>query len=308
MLSYYMNSDNRILPAPGPAETQWINLTAPTEEELSLVSRDFGVNPDFLRAALDEEETSHVDTEDGQSLVIIDVPYTDRGEQNTVQYSTLPLGIVICDRAVVTVCVREISVLRHLSAGGSKGVNPAFHTQFLLHILLRVAKRYLYYLKQIDKITNYVEKQLHKSMRNKELFQLLELQKSLVYFSTSLKSNSGTIRKIRSGAILKLYEEDQDLFDDVQIEINQAIEMGEIYSGILTGTMDAFASVISNNLNIVMKVLTSITILLSIPNVVFSFYGMNVTGLPSPVAWVPAATALAITLGTGVVLKIRNLL
>ena len=153
-----------------------------------------------------------------------------------------------------------------------------------------------------------MEKQLHKSMRNKELFQLLELQKSLVYFSTSLKSNEVTLDKILRGRVLKLYEEDQDLLEDVLVEIKQAIEMCGIYSSILSGTMDAFASVISNNLNIVMKVLTSITIVMAIPTIIFSFYGMNVDGLPfASNIWFPIALSLAAVAITGFALYKKDM-
>ena len=153
-------------------------------------------------------------------------------------------------------------------------------TSFILYMLLQVAKRFLQYLKQIDKIYNYMERQLYKSQRNKELIQLLDLEKSLVYFNTSLKANEVTLEKILRGRIITLYEEDHDLLEDVLIEVRQAIEMANIYSSIISGMMDAFASVISNNLNVIMKVLTSITILLTIPNIFFSFYGMNVANLP----------------------------
>jgi len=143
-------------------------------------------------------------------------------------------------------------------------------------LLFRGATRYLMYLKQIDRIASHLESKLHKSMKNQELIELLGLEKSLVYFSTSLKSNEVTLEKILRGRVIKMYDEDQDLLEDVLIEVKQAIEMANIYSSILSGTMDAFASIISNNLNIVMKVLTSITILMAIPTMVFSFYGMNI--------------------------------
>ena len=175
---------------------------------------------------------------------------------------------------------------------------------FLLLTLLRIAARFLIYLKQIDKLSSTTESRLHQSMRNKELIQLLGLEKSLVYFSTSLKSDEVTLEKILRGRIIKLYEEDEDLLEDVLIEVKQAIEMCNIYSGILSGMMDAFASVISNNLNIVMKVLTAITIVMAIPNMVFSFYGMNVSGLPFPVWWVPIVISLIIAgIGTFILVK-----
>ena len=158
--------------------------------------------------------------------------------------------------------------------------------------MLRVATRYLQFLKQIDKLSSSLEKQLRKSMKNKELIQLLDIQKSLVYFSTSLKADETTLEKLMRGRYIKLYEDDQDLLEDVLIEIKQAIEMSSIYLNILSGTMDAFASVISNNLNIVMKVLASITIVISIPNIIAGFYGMNVAGLPlAQFWWFPVAVA-----------------
>lgn len=286
----------------------WVNLVRPTEEEISRVSTNLCVEPSFLRAALDEEETSHIDFEDGQTLIVVDVPIAESGEKNTVIYQTLPIGIVVTENAVITVCLRETSTLRDLADNTVKNLSPALKTQFVMHILLRTAKRYLYYLREIDKISNKVEKQLHQSMKNKELFQLLELEKSMVYLSTSLRSNDMTMRKISTGKVLKLYEEDQDLLDDVRIEINQAIEMASIYSGILSGMMDAFASVISNNLNIVMKTLTSVTVLLTIPTIVFSFYGMNVTGLPLANFWFPCVAALCLMTITLIVLRIKELI
>ena len=169
-----------------------------------------------------------------------------------------------------------------------KGVQTNLKTQFVLRLMLRVAQRFLQFLKQIDKLSSSLEKQLRKSMKNKELINLLDVEKSLVYFSTSLKSDETTLEKLMRGKYIKLYEDDQDLLEDVLIEIKQSIEMSSIYLNILSGTMDAFASVISNNLNIVMKVLASVTIVISIPNIIAGFYGMNVEGLPlSQFFWFP---------------------
>ncbi|NLG53224.1 MAG: magnesium transporter CorA family protein [Clostridiales bacterium] len=308
MVRYYKNADNKLIEASAAEPGTWVNMINPTEEELNAIGEELKIDASFLHAALDEEETSHIDCEENQTLIIIDVPVAETGEKNNVVFATLPVGIIVTTDNVVTVSLKETSAFREIAEGKVKNVFPVQKTKFVLQVLLRVAKRYLYYLKQIDKISHFVEKQLHKSMKNKELFQLLELEKSLVYFSTSLQSDSITIKKILSGKVLKLYEEDQDLLDDVLIEINQAIEMSHIYSSILTGTMDAFASVISNNLNIVMKVLTSVTILLTIPNVIFSYYGMNVSGLPVPVSWFPPLFAAAVTVITGIILRRRDLI
>ena len=309
MLSYYVGNSGKLEESASPCKGAWISLVNPNAAELSEVEA-LGIDPQMLRAALDAEETSHIDIDDGQTLIIIDVPVAEESTdlKGGVVYSTLPVGIIVTEDYVITVSLKETSTFIDLKSGRIKNVSPLQKTKFILQILLRVANRYLYYLKQIDRLSHDVEKQLHKSMKNKELFQLLDLEKSLVYFSTSLQSNSITIKKILSGRVLKLYEEDQELLDDVLIELNQAIEMSNIYSSILSGTMDAFASVISNNLNIVMKVLTSVTILLTIPNIVFSFYGMNVAHLPVPTSWFAAIVAAAITLIAWILLKKKDLI
>ena len=285
----------------------WVNLTYPSEDELNTVAVTLGVEPSFLRAALDEEETSRIDTEDGQTLIIIDVPAVEKDD--AVEYSTLPLGIIVTQKHIITVCLKESSILRDFQDGLVRNAETQKRTSFILYMLLQVAKRFLQYLKQIDKIYNYMERQLYKSQRNKELIQLLDLEKSLVYFNTSLKANEVTLEKILRGRIITLYEDDHDLLEDVLIEVRQAIEMANIYSSIISGMMDAFASVISNNLNVIMKVLTSLTILLTIPNIIFGFYGMNITtGLPlEQFWWVPLLIA-GVAMGVvAVILKRKDL-
>ena len=285
----------------------WIHLTYPSEDELEQVISKLNVDPGLLRAALDEEETSRIDSEEDQTLIIIDLPSVEKDD--AVIYSTIPLGILITPKQIITVCLKESSIIQDFQEGVVKGVRTEQKTNFLFRILLRVASRYLQYLKQIDKIYNYMERQLYKSQRNKELIQLLDLEKSLVYFNTSLKANEVTLEKILRGRIITLYEEDHDLLEDVLIEVRQAIEMANIYSSIISGMMDAFASVISNNLNVIMKVLTSITILLTIPNIIFGFYGMNITtGLPlDQFWWVPLVIAGVLILIIAVILKRRDL-
>ena len=284
----------------------WVNLTYPTEDEMSTVTARLGIDPGFLRAALDEEETSRIDTEDGQTLIIIDLPSVEKGE--AVVYSTLPLGIIVAEKCIITVCLKETPVIRDFQDGLVKNAETQKKTSFILYLLLQVAKRFLQYLKQIDKIYNYMERQLYKSQRNKELIQLLDLEKSLVYFNTSLKANEVTLEKILRGRIITLYEEDHDLLEDVLIEVRQAIEMANIYSSIISGMMDAFASVISNNLNVIMKVLTSLTILLTLPNIIFGFYGMNVANLPlDHFWWFPLVIAGVAIVVVGIVLKMKDL-
>lgn len=306
MLNFYKTVDNRILKIDAPEPGCWISVVSPTEAEVAYLTGDLGVEPDFVRAALDEEESSHIESEEDQTLVIVDYPSAEEqtDENKTLLYTTLPMGIIITRDYVITVCLNDNLTIMDMAEGRVKGLQTSLKTRFLLLTLLRIAARFLIYLKQIDKLSSTTESRLHQSMRNKELIQLLGLEKSLVYFSTSLKSDEVTLEKILRGRIIKLYEEDEDLLEDVLIEVKQAIEMCNIYSGILSGMMDAFASVISNNLNIVMKVLTAITIVMAIPNMVFSFYGMNVSGLPFPVWWVPIVISLIIAaIGTLILVK-----
>lgn len=276
----------------------WISAVAPTEEEKNYLMQEVGVLPEFVKASLDEEESSHIDFDDeaNQTLIIVDYPSAEESEEaiteTTLQYTTLPLGIVIMKGYIVTICLYENLTIEDMEKGRIKGINTAMKTRFLLFILLRISQRFLIYLRQIDRLSSRTEQKLHQSMRNEELIQMLGLEKSLVYFSTSLKTDEITLNKIMRGKLIKLYEDDQDLLEDVLIEVHQAIEMCNIYSNILSGTMDAFASVISNNLNIVMKVLTVITIVMAIPNIIFSFYGMNVDGLPGAHWLFPSALAI----------------
>lgn len=253
----------------------WINLKCPTDTELELISQRTGLLNDFLRAPLDAEETSRIEIDENQMIVILDIPVMDV-QNKSVEYYTIPLGIVLNDSVIVTICLQENKIIDDFIKGKVKGFYTFKKSRFILQILYKIATYYLVYLKQIDKTSHVIEARLHKSMRNKELIQLLSLEKSLVYFSTSLKSNEITLEKMLKLEMMQKYPEDQDILEDVIIENKQAIEMANIYSNILSGTMDAFASLISNNLNIVMKFLASITIVLSIPSVVAGFFGMNV--------------------------------
>ncbi len=298
MLSFYKTFNHEIKKISQPEVDCWINVVAPTEEEKQYLITELGVLPEFISASLDAEESSHIDYDEDvkQTLVIVDYPSVDDVDDEyssgMPQYTTLPMGIVMMKGYVVTICLYENLNIEDMALGKVKGVNTSMKTRFLLLLLLRISQRYLIYLRQIERLSSMTEKRLHKSMQNKELIQMLGLEKSLVYFSTSLKTDEITLNKIMRGKLIKLYEEDQDLLEDVLVEIHQAIEMCNIYSNILSGTMDAFASVISNNLNIVMKVLTVITIVMAIPNIIFSFYGMNVTGLPVATWWFPTLLAI----------------
>lgn len=310
MVSYYKSIEGRLCGVEVPESGVWISVINPTETEISDLEEDMGIDRDYIRAALDEEEPSRIESDDGVTLIVVDYPIAeqDNDPDRTLLYSTMPMSIIITAENVITVSARENTVVDELAKGVVKGVRPELRTRFVFSILLRIAARYLQYLKQIDKISNYVEGTLYRSMKNKGLIQLLGLEKSLVYFSTSLKSNEAVLEKLMRGRYLKLYEEDQELLDDVLIEVKQAIEMTNIYSNILSGTMDTFASIISNNLNIVMKRMTTLTIIIAVPTIVFSFYGMNINenaaGLPLANVWFPLVISVVLSVLVGVFINI----
>ena len=260
----------------------WINLVNPSENEIKKVCENVQIQEDFIRDALDFEEKARIDQEDDDNtiLFVVDVPVTEKGEEGEVIYSTMPLGmIVVRDDFFITVSLRKNKIIEPFEKRKIKNFQTYKKTRFIFQILYLNSSFYLNYLKQINKETEIAEYILKNSMRNKELLRMLTLEKGLVYFTTSLKSNELVMEKTLRGKIIKLYEEDEAILEDAITENRQAIEMAQIYNNILGGTMDAYASIISNNLNGVMKTLTSITIILAVPTMISSFWGMNV-GLP----------------------------
>ena len=255
----------------------WINLVNPSENEIKKVCENINIQEDFIRDALDYEEKARIDKEedDNTILFVVDVPISEKGEENEI-YTTMPLGmIVVRDEFFLTVSLRKNKIIESFEKRKIKNFQTYKKTRFIFQILYLNSSYYLNYLKQINKETEIAEYILKNSMQNKEL-KLLSLEKSLVYFTTSLKSNEIVMEKTLRGKIVKLYEEDEEILEDAITENRQAIEMAQIYSNILNGTMDAYASIISNNLNGVMKFLTSITIILAVPTMISSFWGMNV--------------------------------
>lgn len=281
MIQIFRTIENRIHELSEIQEGCWVALTNPTAAEVMSISNEFKIDVDDLRAPLDEEERSRIQTEDNYTLILVDIPIIE--ERNDKDwYVTIPLAIILTDDIIFTVCLESTPVLTAFMDGRVREFYTFKKTRFILQILYKNATMYLHYLRIIDKKSEVIEKKLHQSTKNQELIELLELEKSLVYFTTSLRSNEVVLEKLLKNEKIKQYPEDTDLLEDVIIENKQAIEMANIYSGILSGTMDAFASVISNNLNIVMKFLATVTIVMSIPTMVASFYGMNVNpdGMP----------------------------
>ena len=257
----------------------WFSLINPTEDEIKQVSLVLGLDEDFLRNSLDLDERSRIEIEDGNILIITNLPImTDDG-----CFDTLPMGIIYTPTSIMTVCSRDNNILASFNETTAYSFDTRNKTEFMLKILYRSVKFYLKYLDLINRTTDDIETELQKATNNKALFQLMEIQKTLVYFSTALKDNDIVLQKIMrmtkstsSVNYLKTTEEDMDLLEDVIIDTKQAIEMVDMHRMILEAMMEGFASIINNNLNLVMKFLAAITIIMSIPTMIGGLWGMNV--------------------------------
>jgi len=262
----------------------WINLVNPTAEEIATVCSNLKIEDEFIKYPLDYEEQARIDIEDDMTLFVIDVPVIEETKDGK-SYSTMPLGlIVVRDEYFISVSLKKNRIIEAFEKGRVKEMYTYKKTRFLIQILYLNASYYLNDLKRINKEAENTVNGLKKSMKNQDLIQLLNLENSLVYITTSLKANEIVMEKTARGKILKSYEEDDEILEDAIVENRQAIEMSKIYSEVLNGTMDAYASIISNNLNVVMKFLASITIVLSLPTLIASIWGMNV---PLPFATNP---------------------
>lgn len=284
----------------------WIDLSQPTIEEAGTLSREGNIPLDFFTDPLDADETPRVDVDGSNILFVVRTPQFK--PETEVQYSTLPLGIVLCPDRIITISSAKESVLQVYVSGKARSFSTANRVHFLLHIFRMTALLYLNHLKAINKKTTSIESELHRSLTNESLVQLLNLEKGLVYFTTSLRSNEILMERLQKSQLLRMSPEDQEFLEDVIVDNKQAIQMADIYSNILSGMMDAFASVISNNLSMVMKFLTSVTIILMLPTLVASIYGMNVP-LPfqhSPHAFLITMIVSFALAAIGVVIFVRR--
>lgn len=274
MITYWQMIPNGLLPLNSFEKNCIVNVTDPTPSELGILKSTLKIPDDFLADILDVDERSRMEIEDDMLLMIYRIPY--QNQSNGLPFSTIPLGLVLAKENLVIICHRNNEVLDDFFSRSGKGITIENKIDLILHLFLRTTMFYHRYLKQINNQTAMIEQDLEKSTRNKELHRLLKMEKCLVYFTTSLRSNEMMMIKLKNSKWIRDYEFSSDLLEEAAIENRQAIEMAKIYSDIQSGMMDAFASVISNNLNIVMKSLTIITIILMIPTLIASFYGMNV--------------------------------
>ena len=307
MISFWKTVDGKMQCIGDLEEDCWINMVDPDDAEIHMVAETVGLDQAFIRAALDEEETSYISTtEEGHTLITVDIPIV--GDSKGLNYSTVPLGVIFAGSNVITVCAKENAAISKFEKNPPRNLNTSEKVKFMLALMFSVADRYLEYLRQINKMSNIIEEKLYSSQRNREVVELLSIQKSLVFFSTSLKANQVTLEKISRGRTLKMTDDDTEALEDVLIEVRQAIEMSTIFTDISSGTMDAYASIVSNNLNTIMKVLTVITLILTIPTMVFSYYGMNLEPLDllpfNYIGWFPLFLSVILMVAVGLYFRV----
>lgn len=256
-------------------ENSWIHLVHPTQEEIDLITNLTNIDEKWVIKVLDEAELSRIETENDNTLIVANIPTSvDSSKKN--KYRTLPLGIIYTPKYIITILLKENKLFDDFENGGIKGLCPEKKTRFTIELFMRISQGFLYALNVMNQDIQRQEKVLAKSTKNQELLGMLNIEKSLVYFIGALQNNRITLEKLAKGTILPLFDEDESLLEDALVECNQAIQMANIYKEIMTSTTETYASIISNNLNVIMKFLSGITIVFSIPTMIASFMGMNV--------------------------------
>jgi magnesium transporter len=273
MLTIYKTTEQGLEQIESMANGSWVNAVDPTPQEIQQLV-GWGIDIDYINYSLDLDEMPRMERDDDYTFILIRIPH--RQPASDIPYITIPLGIMIKSNFILTICRYDKDMFKVLANGKYRSLKTAKRYRLTLYIFLETATRYLTHLREINRSTEAIEDQLQKSTRNREVLELLKHQKSLTYFATALRSNEVMMERVQRTQIFNYYEEDQDLLEDVLTENQQAIQMTNIATELLAAMMDAFASIISNNLNAVMKILAAITIMISLPTIVASFYGMNV--------------------------------
>lgn len=274
MIEILTIKNNNLIQATDEKENIWISLTAPTKIEIKTIVEKYQIDKDLIEASLDKEEVSRIEfEEDNQILILINASIEERNKQKILDYTTIPVGIIKKNKIIVTVSLEKLEPIEKLK--DKKQLDITNHSRLILEIFYEIAIKYLNDLRKIDKYTYEIEGRLLVNQKNEYLIKLLALEKNLVYFSTALTTNEWVLNKIKRSKILNFYDKDQELLADTEIELKQAQEMATINSKVIRSIRDAFASIISNNLNTVMKILASFTIILTIPTMIYSFFGMN---------------------------------
>lgn len=273
MLTIYKTTEQGLEQLDSMANGTWIKAVDPTPDEIEKLV-NWGIDVDYINYSLDFDEMPRIERDEDYTFILIRIPHSQPDAD--IPFITIPLGIMIKGNTIVTICRYDKEMFKVLANGKYRLLRTSKRYRFALYIFLETATRYLTHLREINRMTEVIEDQLQKSTRNREVLDLLKYQKSLTYFATALRSNEVMMERVQRTQIFNYYEEDQDLLEDVLTENQQAIQMTNINTEILSSMMDAFASIISNNLNGVMKVLAALTIILNLPTIVAAFYGMNV--------------------------------
>ena len=279
MIEYYAMNDEGVLEAvPHFQKHSWVNVSSPSQDDIDYLIEELHVPDDFMRYAVDRDESARIekDTDENITLVIYDIPYYNNEDSEDSIYSTVPMSFIIEKDCIITISNDFQLLEQYQEATLLKTLDPAIPTRFVLQFLYEAAKKYLAYLRILNKRRKDIEKSIGTKPHNEDLMQLMRIERSLIYFIMSLKTNNLVLEKIRRGYYLVTYEEDNELLEDLMIETQQGIEMAEISNRIINESTDTYANLISNNMNEVMKFLTVYSLILSIPTIVFSFYGMNV--------------------------------
>ena len=281
MLAIYETVNRRLTRADEIEEGTWICLTAPSQEEIREVAATLDIEPADVQAALDPEESARISLEDGYTVIIVDIPLKVDGAAEGV-YTTIPLGILLTQTTITTVCSVDTPVLSDFASCRARGFSTKKKMRFVYQILYRAATMYQQELRLIDRRRQEIEKNLTGTLRDSDLMELHGLESTLVYFATSLRANSTVLDRLTRYKRLEQYPDDMELLDDVIVEIRQAIEMTSIYRDDIKGTRELFSSILDNRLNNAMKYLTSVTLLMAVPTVISGLYGMNVDidGMP----------------------------
>ena len=296
MIRYFKTDNQRIQEEEKIGDGVWVQMLQPTHQECAEIAEVLNVDIEDIQAALDEEESSRIELQDGYTLILVDIPTVEiRHEKQS--YTTIPLGIILTQDVIVTVCTDDTPVLQNFVNNRVKEFSTKKKMRFVYQILYRATSVYQNYLRVIDKRRREIEERISDDTEDKDLIDLHELESNLVYFATSLRANGVVLDRLTRYERLKQFPEDREILEDVIVENKQAIEMTAIYRDIINGTRELVSSVINNRLNNVMKYLTSITLVMAIPTIISGLYGMNVSGKWMPLSNTPYGFAI-ICLGT----------
>ncbi len=286
VIKYYVEVNHTVECVDEPKSGCWVQITDPCDEEIRDIAMRFDLPMEAVKAALDLDERSRVEADDNYKMILVNIPTRETDSDNEL-YTTIPMSIILTGDYVITVCSKDTHILRGFANGTERDFHPGKQSRFVFKILYATARRFLIYLRLIEKKSDSTELEFGRRQKNRELLEIMKLEKSLVYFSVGLRSNEAVLEKLMRTEFIKKYEEDSELLEDVVVENKQAIEMAKINTDILESMSNTFASVISNNLNVAMKALAIITVVMAIPTMVFSAYGMNLSGIHMPLATSP---------------------